>query len=468
MERQTEETKKLLRKLKPVLGNKTDGLWQSYLASSDLKSKQDDMDLLRIMADRKAKNGYEKKIILPPPEKKQSEGEYHLGDVWYADKPYAEFGMREDEWIKHVLIVGMAGAGKTNTAFQILKELKKHDKPFLIFDWKKTCRDLIQLPEFKDTLIFTIGSKTSPFYFNPLIPPPNVDTKLWLGRIIDIISHAYFAGHGVEFFLRNALDELYKRFKVYEGGKTYPNFRDMDKLLKKEFVKGREMLWMASVKRILASLTFPGLLGDVLNVRKQGKIQKLLEKDVILEMDSLATSDKVFFIEALMLWIYEYRKNEARREEFKHAIIIEEAHHTLSGKKEKAQGEETIIETLLRMIREFGESIIAVDQEPNKLSDSIKANTYCKICFNLGNGKDIADISRCMSLDEEETGFIDKLNVGQAIVKLKGRFNEPVLVHFPKVEIRKGVIDNDALERAMERHNDELNNIFDIEPLENS
>ena len=27
-----------------------------------------------------------------------------------------------------------------------------------------------------------------------------------------------------------------------------------------------------------------------------------------------------------------------------------------------------------------------MDQEPSKLSDSIKANTYTKITFNLGNG----------------------------------------------------------------------------------
>ncbi|MFA5032760.1 MAG: DUF87 domain-containing protein [bacterium] len=464
-----EETKRLLRKLVPALGKgSTNALWHSYLASSDLKSKQDDVDILRIIADRKAKNGYAKNIILPPPDKKQTEGEYPLGDVLYADKIYSEFGLCEDEWIKHMLIVGMTGTGKTNTVFQIIKELKKHDKPFLIFDWKKNCRDLLQFPEFKDTFVFTIGAKTSSFYFNPLIPPPGVDTKLWLGRIIDVICHAYFAGHGVEYFLRDALNDLYERFGVYKGKKVYPTFRDMEKVLKKEFVKGREMLWMASVKRILASLTFPGLFGDVLNVRKRSKLHKLLNKNVILEMDNLATSDKVFFIEALMLWIYEYRKNQTKREEFKHAIIIEEAHHMLSGKKERTKGEETIIETIIRMIREFGESIIAIDQEPNKLSDSIKANTYCKICFNLGNGKDIVDISKCMSLEPEEMGFIDRLNIGQAIVKLKGRFNEPVLVQFPKFEIKKGVVNDETLKQAMDRHNDELDSIFNIEPLENS
>jgi hypothetical protein len=37
-----------------------------------------------------------------------------------------------------------------------------------------------------------------------------------------------------------------------------------------------------------------------------------------------------------------------------------------------------------------------------KLSDSINANTYTKITFNLGNGKDILDISACMMLEIED------------------------------------------------------------------
>ena len=42
-------------------------------------------------------------------------------------------GLREDEWIKHLLIVGMTGTGKTNLAFHILRELKKNAKPFIGF-----------------------------------------------------------------------------------------------------------------------------------------------------------------------------------------------------------------------------------------------------------------------------------------------------------------------------------------------
>jgi len=256
--------------------------------------------------------------------------------------------------------------------------------------------------------------------------------------LIDVIKHAFFVAHGVEYFFRKGIDYLYKQFGIYEGKQDYPTFADLEKVLQKEFVRGREMLWMSSAKRVLASLTFSGLLGETLNVRKQDNIASLLKQQVILEMDNLATIEKIFLVEALLLWIYQYRKNQPKRETFKHAIIIEEAHHVLSGKKEFELGEETIIETIIRMIREFGESVIVIDQEPQKVSNSILANTNCKICFNLGHGRDISRMARSMNLQPEQSRYIDKLKVGHAIIKMKDRFTEPIHVRFPLVPISKG------------------------------
>ena len=92
------------------------------------------------------------------------------------------------------------------------------------------------------------------------------------------------------------------------------------------------------------------------------------------------------------------------------------------------------------MIREFGEAVIVIDQEPGKMSDSVLANTSTKICFNLGNGKDIEIIGRAMSLTPEEVASIDRLKVGHAIIKRKDRFIEPVHVRFPLVPIDKSLI----------------------------
>lgn len=179
-----------------------------------------------------------------------------------------------------------------------------------------------------------------------------------------------------------------------------------------------------------------------------GTYQRLLTSNVILELDALSDSDKIFLTEAIILWVYEFRKNQGKREEFKHALLIEEGHHILSQHKENVEGQETIMETSLRQIREFGEAVIVIDQEPSKISSSIKANTYTKITFNLGNGKDVQEIARCMSLNKEESEYIDLLDVGNAIVSLKGRVKVPLHVTFPKMNLRKGVIQDRDLPSA--------------------
>lgn len=429
----------LLRKLEPILKDKTKAYWFFNLLNDDSKSSISNLELLKLITDKKAKLNYQEVIRLPPPiDKEKMMGEYKLGDVLYPETTYGEFGLREAEFIRHILIVGMTGTGKTNLSFQLLKQLKQQNKPFLVFDWKKTYRDLKQLPEFKDLEIIRIADEKCDFKFNPLIPPKGVNPKHWLAMLIDVMKHAFYVGHGVEYFLRKGIDYLYDRFGIYEGKTRYPKFSDLELLLKKEYTRGREVLWMSAVKRVLAVLTFSGLLGEVLNVRQHKGIDKLLNKSVIIELDNLSTTEKIFFIESLLLWIYEYRKLESTREKFKHAIIIEEAHHILSGMKETQAGEETIVETIIRMIREFGESIIVIDQEPSKLSKSILANTNCKICFTLGSGHDVATIAKAMNLTKEEERYIDKLKIGKAIVKLKERFDNPIHIQIPLIKIDKG------------------------------
>ena len=435
-----DEIKDLLQKLAPVLGNKTSGLWYFNLFSKDAKTAYANGELLRLLADKKARLDFREEIRLPPPKPDQLIGNYNIGEVIYPDRIYSAFGLRSNEFIKHILITGMTGAGKTNLAFHLLSELAKHNKPFLVFDWKQSYQALKQLPELNNLQIIRLGDKDCSFKFNPLIPPPGIYPKHWMAMLVDVIKHAFFVAYGVEYFFRKGIDHLYGQYGIYEGKIDYPTFEDLEKTLQKEFVRGREMLWMSSAKRVLSSLTFSGLLGEVINVRRQANIENLLSQNVIFELDNLATIEKIFFVESLLLWIYHFRKSESKRESFKHAIIIEEAHHILSGKKEYEFGEETIIESIVRMIREFGESIIIIDQEPTKISNSILANTNCKICFNLGNGKDIDTMANCMNLKYDEKRYIDKLKIGNAIIKLKDRFNEPIQVKIPLVPINKSSI----------------------------
>jgi len=430
-----------LRKLAAIDGKDADLDWLFYI-SGEGKERQDADDLFDIFLFQKANKDFKEEIFLDPASADKCFGEYFLGSVIYpTNRAYAPFGLREDEWIKHMLITGMTGAGKTNLVFQILKEFRRKNKPFMIFDWKRNYRDLLQKPEFRGMKVFTVAQKTAPFRFNPLIPPPGVEPGHWLMKLVDVIDHAYFGGLGVENVLREAIDSVYEKCGFFDGTrKQTPTFYMVRQRLAERQLYARMALWKASAMRALDSLCFRHGLGPVVNTSLEWDYKQLLSKPVILELDALPNDDKVFLTEAMILWLYEFRKREGKRERFKHALLIEEGHHILSREKEKKAGGETIMETCLRQIREFGEAVVVIDQQPTELSNAIKANTYTKITFNLGNGKDILEMSSCMGLDKEESEYVNLLEVGHSVVSLKGRVFAPLHVSFPKVDVKKGVV----------------------------
>jgi hypothetical protein len=440
------DVKEKLRKLAAISPCSAEFGWLFYL-SGEGDERNSAEELLDILAFQNVHIDYRKRICLDPPLPALCQGEYNLGTVIYPPgSPYCAFGLREDEWIKHLLIVGMTGSGKTNLSFQILSELRRKNKPALIFDWKRNYRDLVQRDEFRDMRVFTVGRDVASFHFNPLLPPPGLAPGIWLMKLVDVIKHAYFVGEGVEYLLRDSIDNIYETCGLYGGRITQaPNLYQVKAHVYSKHLQGRMSLWRASALRVLESLCFYHGLGPVLNTATQWDYEKLLQKTVVMELDALSDADKIFFTEAMILWLYELRKQERNREQFKHALLIEEGHHILSQAKENHEGIETIMETSLRQIREFGEAVIVIDQEPTKLSNSIKANTYCKIVFNLGNGKDKEDIARCLGLNAEEREYIDLLPVGHAIVSLKRTDTLPVHMVCPWCPVKKGVIQDEDL-----------------------
>ncbi len=392
------------------------------------------------------------KILLSPPPKEVCSGEYPIVTVCYNEKEFYPLGIRETEWIQHLAIFGRSGAGKTNTVCVIILELLRMKKPFLIFDWKRNYRDILEKledSEKEDILIFTVGRKISPMVFNPLIPPEGTQATTWLKKLIEIVSHAYFLGEGVMYLLQKAIDAVYQESGVYKGiPEKYPTMTDVHNWLKDYPAKGREAQWMSSTLRAIGTLCF-GEMGRILNVKTQIDLSHLLKKNVILELDALTNSDKIFFIESLLLWIHHYRLAEGKRETCKHAIILEEVHHIILKQKQEYKGGEAITDTILREIRELGESMILIDQHPSLISIPALGNTYCTITMNLKHRSDVNIAADCMLLDNEEKEYLGRLEVGYGIVKLQGRWFSPFLVKFPLIEIKKGIVTDEMIQRKM-------------------
>ena len=445
----TEHIRQLCQRLRPILGHKMNQVFEAYCAE-DAEGKQQIETYLELLSARHLPASLDNiQPGLIPPSERQVQGTYSIGSVVYAGKCLYDFGLREREWIQHVGVFGRSGAGKTNAGFLILKQLQEKRKPVLIFDWKRNYRDLLALPEFKDVEVYTIGRNIAPFTFNPLIPPKGTNPKTWLKKLIEVIAHAYLLGNGVMFLLQQAFDSVYEEAGVYSGKvEKWPTFRDVLIKAKSHDARGREAGWLSSTLRALASLCF-GDMDTLVNTGENKNLEHLLSKTVILELDALTQQDKIFFIEALLLWVHHRRMIERKRETFKHAILIEEAHHIFSGERRSLVGGQSVMEITFREIREFGESLIILDQHPSQISLPALGNTYCTICMNLKHKSDINAIGQCLLLDKERD-LLGTLKVGEAVVKLQGRIARPFQIEVPEFVVEKGKITDNYIMEHMQ------------------
>ncbi len=438
----TQQFEDILQQMKPVIGKKrADAIWHIYNAFPDDR-KQIETELKLRMSRILGKTFEQETILLDPPAAEAATGEYPLGSVIYGHRSVCDFGLHEYEFLRHITILGITGSGKTNVGLGVIRLLLEHGKPFTVFDWKRNYRDILVWEEAREVIVYTVGRDVSPLAFNPLLPPKGTSPSIWLKKLIEILSHVYFLGDGAESILLNAIDSVYEDCGMYsDTPRKTPLLKDVLTWIENYPAKSRKAQWKTSCVRTLERLCHREV-GHVFNPSKQAPIEEMLKQSVILELEALADDDKTFLIESMLLWIHHYRMLEPGREQFKHAIIIEEAHHIFLKKKE---ARESIPEVIMREIRELGEGIILIDQNPSKISIPALGNTYTTIAMNLKHNADIVSVAEAMLLEQADREYLGQLEVGYGIVKLQGRHFRPFLVKFPLVKIEKGSTTDEIL-----------------------
>lgn len=444
----------LCRKLKPILGSQIDKLYLKFTLSSDRDTRNEIEQALNALFHKHLQNEMlNDSILLEPPSANIEDGEYPLAKVIYSSKDIAQFNMRENDWIRHMCITGMSGSGKTTFAYQILGSFMYSEKPFLVFDWKQSFRQLLDVD--KKILVFTIGNESvrNLFKLNILQPPKNVGPREWINILCDIITESYFASFGVHKLLSETINELFRDFGVYEGSGNYPTFHHIKQRLedKESNVKGgRGSEWITSAIRIAHSLTF-GSFGEVVNYRGNELIdvEELLNQQAIFELDSLNAAEKKFFAELILTYIYKLMKKNYTNTggKFKYAILVDEAHNIFLKDRPNFL-KETITEMIYREIREYGISLICLDQHISKLSEVVAGNSACNIAFQQMLPQDIETIANLMQLRDNRQYF-SMLKVGQGIVKLAERYHRPFLIQAPNIHISRGNYTDKDIETTM-------------------
>lgn len=440
-------------KLKPILGDKIDELYFKYTISDSSEEKNQILCVLGMLYQKHLGKFLDKKLLLEPPEEKFVLGKYKLSKIIYAGKELYPFCLRESDWPRHVCISGMSGSGKTTFALNILQEFVEKDKPFLVFDWKKSFRPLLKI----DTSImcFTIGNDSTSNLFRTNInrPPNGIAPREWINILCDLLTESFCVSFGVHKILIETLDEVFEEWGIYKGSPHYPNWQHIKKMLeiKSREARGREATWYESALRIATVLTF-GDFGKVINYdgKRSISIEDLLDKKVIFELNSLGNVEKKFFCEFILTYLYKLKKANQKKisEEFNHAIIVDEAHNIFLKNKTYFVSE-SVTDMVYREMREYGTGLICLDQHISKLSDTVKGNSACHIAFQQQLPQDVYDISSIMQIPEKKELFT-QLPVGFAVVKLSERYTSPFLIKVPFIELRNEIIDDKIIAKRME------------------
>jgi hypothetical protein len=438
----------LCRQLKPVIGRKIDRLWSAYLAESDPGGKADIEQTLELLAAKHLGKSYEpdRSPFPPPPKKFAKSGDIRLGNVSYAGKELYPFSLKSVRLKEHILIAGRSGSGKTNLTFVLLEGVMDRGIKVVALDWKRGYRDLMS--RHKQLRVYTIGRKFSPFRFNPLIPPAGCEPHLWIKLIVDVIASAYLGGEGVISLLVAGLDHLYSQFGVFDRTQRgWPTIQDLLAWLRTAKLKGRAAMWQASAERILLGMTY-GEFGAVLNTQDNSHVAELLDHNVVLEMDGLSSSsDRVLFSEALTLYLYRYRLAQGPKDKLTNVIVLEEAHNLLLKKSNESK--ESVLETSIRIVRQYGLGYVFVDQSASLLSKVAFANSYATIALSQKLRSDVQAIAGAMNLTDEQKQALNTLPVGTAVVRLADEHPEPFLVKIPLYPIREGCVSDSVIQAKL-------------------
>lgn len=358
----------------------------------------------------------------------------HRGNILRNNKVFID----EEHLNKHVFITGVTGSGKTTTSQKILIESQL---PFLVIEPAKTeYRKLFNHLSSDELFIYTLGSEDFPFRLNPfeLIEGERLTAH------IDLLKAAFIASFPMEaampYILEEAIYEIYKdkgwntstnknihkKCPWNSCGDLWPTMSDLlDKL--DEVIKSKKFgLELESNYRGALIARFSNLIigtkGKMLNCKLSTNLYKLIDKRVILELEELKDSREKSLMMALILSRLSVvmKKKHELDSSFKHITLIEEAHRLLSKIEAGDDGAKKIgveiFADILAEIRKYGESLIIVDQIPNKLTPEVLKNTNTKIVHKLFAQDDKDVIGNTILLTDEQKNYLSLLKTGEAIM----------------------------------------------------
>lgn len=378
-----------------------------------------------------------------------------------------DYNININSLVKHSLIVGSTGCGKTTTCKTIINEVLSKDIPVLIIEpakdeyvrwainWNKEHPEKpvnIFMPGVKNLELFGIkeGARAiPPLKINPFQPAAIEGAPIDMLTRCEQLTALVNASLPTSDILPVIIDEAFFTFlqEIYSS-----EFTDGETSQKEDYPKLDKVLPVA--RRILKERGYSqevsnglaaaldtrfkylirGKRGEILNVFRSTSFSKLFNEPTVINLSRIANQkDKALIMSLLILSLYEYRvsaynyddeyRNKAQKNMLLHMTVVEEAHNVLarpsidnSGTGNPQQVVADLFGNMLSEIRSYGEGLMLVDQVPTRLIDDAIRNTNYKIAHRLSAKEDIDVMASALGLRTDQAGLIPLLQQGQAII----------------------------------------------------
>lgn len=370
-------------------------------------------------------------------------GDIRLGEIVDRGRKSGNvLSVERDELVRHGLVVGGTGSGKTNACFLLLEQTWRAGEgtPFLVIESAKTeYRRLLGTPEFPRLNVFTVADeRAAPLRLNPFEIPEGVSPQTHIDLVNALFASAFVLYPPMPYVLEQAIQEIYldKGWELSLGqsrrGRTtsraFPTLSDLAAKIPVVVERmGYEARITTDVKAGLLArldqLRTAGGKGRALDTRHSTSAEILFEQPCIVELQQLVSdAEKAFVMGLLLIRLYEHRVALGARSGLVHLTLIEEAHRLL--KAAPARGEDApntqaqfldVFSNLLSEIRAYGEGIVVAEQTPTKLMADVIKNTNLRIVHRLTSPDDRELIGRTLNLRPEQQRRLATLGVGEAV-----------------------------------------------------
>ena len=352
----------------------------------------------------------------------------------------------------HTFVTGSTGSGKSNTVYEMIRQLDNLGSNYLIIEPAKG--------EYKNVFGNSYGVHvfgTNPNYtkllrINPFKFPKGIHILEHIDRLVEIFNVCWPMYAAMPAVLKDAIIQAYQtcgwdlaQSENQYSDELFPTFCDLlqelvDVIQKSSYSEEVKSNYIGSLVTRIKSLT-NGLNGQIFTSNEVDNTV-LFDEKVIVDISRIgSTETKSLIMGVLIMRLSEHRMSciDGMNIPLKHVTVLEEAHNILkrTSTEQNPEGSNMagksveMISNAIAEMRTYGEGFIIVDQSPSAVDISAIRNTNTKIIMRLPDEQDRRLAGKSAGLKDNQLDEIAKLPKGVAVV-YQNDWIEPVLCKIQK------------------------------------